>query len=1134
MGSIGENFASADNWRRTLGDKVIPAVVVLKVTICKAFDTECESEMTATGFVVDKKRGIILTNRHVVNPGPVVAEAMFHNREEIPVFPLYRDPVHDFGFFRYDPAAVQFLSIEEIPLAPEVAAVGLEIRVVGNDSGEKVSILAGTISRLDRDSPEYRNDGYNDFNTFYMQVRDLILRLMHCVVGFRTCQKPLFVELKFCLPVVTLWWFVSLLYRLHLVQRGGSSGSPIVDLQGRAVAMNAGGKQNESATAYLLPLERVVRALDFIQKSKDLSGCVWEAVYIPRGTLQATFLHKGFNETRKLGLKSETEQMVRNVSPAGETGMLVVDSLVPDGPAHGLLEPGDFLVHRGPAHGHLEPGDILVRVNGEVITRFLNLETVLDNSVDQRINLFIQRGDISLTVNLLVQDLHSITPNSFLEVSGAVIHALSYQQARNFHFKCGIVYVAKPGYMLSRAGVPRHAIIKKFAGKEILHLDDLIAGLSELSRGAPLALEYISYSDRHRCKSVLVTVDQHEWYGPPQIYTRNDSTGLWTARPALPHAPKFLSSSHCYRNDPPSKTNLLTTSEVGTLEPRAEDANKDWTDGFCRSVATDQHVVGEIHSLEESNAGLKKQRLEDDASIKDIASSVRAKLEPAEETLTGVRYLNNTGKGRGGTAANASVAERVLEPTLVMCEVHVPPSCQVDGVYSQDFSGTGVVVYHSQSMGLVVVDKYTVVVPCCDVMLSFAASHMKIPGKVVFLHPVHNYAFVAYDPSSLGVAGASAVRSAELLSEPALRRGDSVFLVGLTKSLRAKSRKSNVVDPCAALEHEPYKDWPAYMATNMEVIELDTDFGKSFSGVLSDERGFVQAIWGRFSQMEFGVRGIPIYAVSEVLGKITGGERGQLRFINGIPRPIPLRILDAELYGVLLSEARKFGLSDSWVQALMEKDPMRRQVLRVRGCLAGSEAAKMLETNDMILEINKELVTCFRDVEKACQGLDVSEESHNTVRMTIFRKGQVNEVIVGTDERDGDGTRRMVSWCGCIVQEPHPAVRALGFLPEEGRCVYVSASFDGSPAGKYDLEATSWIVEVNEKLTPDLDSFVEVIKGLEHGEFVRIRTMTLNGSPEVHSVKQDLHYWPSWELKFDKETSMWCRVMIKAVDASIH
>lgn len=48
------------------------------------------------------------------------------------------------------------------------------------------------------------------------------------------------------------------------------------------------------------------------------------------------------------------------------------------------------------------------------------------------------------------------------------------------------------------------------------------------------------------------------------------------------------------------------------------------------------------------------------------------------------------------------------------------------------------------------------------------------------------------------------------------------------------------------------------------------------------------------------------------------------------------------------------------------------------------------------------------------------------------------ELDVGTDVRDGNGTTRMVNWCGCLIQDPHPAVRALGFLPEEGHGVYVS------------------------------------------------------------------------------------------------
>lgn len=87
--------------------------------------------------------------------------------------------------------------------------------------------------------------------------------------------------------------------------------------------------------------------------------------------------------------------------------------------------------------------------------------------------------------------------------------------------------------MLYRAGVPRHAIIKKLASKDISNLQDLINVLSNLSKGARVPLEYISYTDRHRRKSVLVTVDRHEWYAPPQIYTRDDDSGIWVGKQAL-------------------------------------------------------------------------------------------------------------------------------------------------------------------------------------------------------------------------------------------------------------------------------------------------------------------------------------------------------------------------------------------------------------------------------------------------------------------------------------------------------------------------------------------------------------------------------------------------------------------------
>ncbi|CAL5344939.1 unnamed protein product [Camellia sinensis] len=191
-------------------------------------------------------------------------------------------------------------------------------------------------------------------------------------------------------------------------------------------------------------------------------------------------------------------------------------------------------------------------------------------------------------------------------------------------------------------------------------------------------------------------------------------------------------------------------------------------------------------------------------------------------------------------------------------------------------------------------------------------------------------------------------------------------------------------------------DCPRFRATNMEVIELDTDFGGTFSGVLTDEHGRVQAIWGSFStQLKYGcsssedhqfVRGIPVYTISHVLDKIISGGNGSNLLINGIKRPMPLvRILEVEFYPTLLSKARSFGLSDKWVQALVKKDPIRRQVLRVKGCFAGSKAENLLEQGDMVLAINKEPITCFRDIADACQALDQCDEiDGNSASQTLM------------------------------------------------------------------------------------------------------------------------------------------------------
>lgn len=70
---------------------------------------------------------------------------------------------------------------------------------------------------------------------------------------------------------------------------------------------------------------------------------------------------------------------------------------------------------------------------------------------------------------------------------------------------------------------------------------------------------------------------------------------------------------------------------------------------------------------------------------------------------------------------------------FVTIQVHVPSSCMLDGVHSQHFFGTGVIIYHADNLGLIAVDKNTVAISASDVMLSFAAYPVEIPGEVDFL-----------------------------------------------------------------------------------------------------------------------------------------------------------------------------------------------------------------------------------------------------------------------------------------------------------------------------------------------------------------------------------------------------------------
>jgi len=358
--------------------RTAPQVVSLQISYVRDFVEANQGVSSATGFVVDAERGIILTNRHVVGSGPISMTATFQNLERVDVVPLYRDPVHDFGFLRYNPDDLKRNSPKSLSLSPSAAKVGTDIRVIGSDGGEQLSILAGTIARVDRRAPNYGRYGHNDFNTFYLQAASST--------------------------------------------SGGSSGSPVLNQKGEVIALNAAANSS-TASSFFLPLDRIVYALEKLQAEEPVA----------RGTVQTVFEQRPYRLVSRLGLDEKTITDMQERFPASN-GMLLVRQVLPGGVAAGVLEEGDVLlaVNSEPLSDFVKLAELLDGSVGEVLSfdvvrrgATVNLELEVQDLEALQPGSLIELGD-SVLHNVSIQRARGMN----LPQAGVVVAKSGYEFSR--------------------------------------------------------------------------------------------------------------------------------------------------------------------------------------------------------------------------------------------------------------------------------------------------------------------------------------------------------------------------------------------------------------------------------------------------------------------------------------------------------------------------------------------------------------------------------------------------------------------------------------------------------------------------------------------------------------------------------
>lgn len=261
--------------------KFQPYVVSIKQRAAVAAYGEVASS-AGTGFVVDVKKGIIVTNAHVVGAAKVITEYLItlHNGREVEGKLLYLDPWMDFAFLQIDPKNLNL--DKDIKFAKENVKVGASILIIGKNENKHFSLQTGTIA-----SP-------------------------YEISGNLTQQA----------------------FRISLNVQGGASGSPVIDSKSEEV-IGIIFASNQLTSAFAIPISFILDAVQALQKDQipHRFHCGEILSY-----MSLDDLHKFYN------FPNEQSENYRKKFPTSFDRALMVSSILEDAPVAQKLEIGDVLL----------------------------------------------------------------------------------------------------------------------------------------------------------------------------------------------------------------------------------------------------------------------------------------------------------------------------------------------------------------------------------------------------------------------------------------------------------------------------------------------------------------------------------------------------------------------------------------------------------------------------------------------------------------------------------------------------------------------------------------------------------------------------------------------------------------------
>ncbi len=364
-----------------------------------------------TGFIANKKTGYIVTNAHVAGNAAIGNYSItFYNGKQVGAKLIYIDSWQDFAILKIDSNEIpsDCTSLEFTTNEPKL---GDHIFIVGNNEAQAFSFHEGYISDL------YNIEGVMPQHS----------------------------------------------YTINMNTAGGSSGSPIIDTEGKAIGLNYGGSKTYALALKADYIFNILNALNANQPPQRQHI----GVYATKYSLDKAVKHRSFPKDKM--------QEYMEKFPNFRNNSIIVASTIPG----------------TPAEDKLKSGDILWKVNDKLIGASLyTLDNEMNNSKGS-ITLEVYRDGKLIALEIKTYNTLQYLVNRVISFGGAMFYeADEYTSAvTGVPLKTLFVQEVQPGSSFSvvPTNIAFDKVVYRFSPIKIgnyplKNLDDLIKYLPNIAK----------------------------------------------------------------------------------------------------------------------------------------------------------------------------------------------------------------------------------------------------------------------------------------------------------------------------------------------------------------------------------------------------------------------------------------------------------------------------------------------------------------------------------------------------------------------------------------------------------------------------------------------------------------------------